>query len=470
MDYSPTDFKNKPDLSTPLRAAELNKFGTGIVEGITKAEAAKAVADSGKAVADAAMVAPKFVPATWAETADKQAAPVRPGLVAIGDSFIGLTLITTPWNGTSLSRTAVYYSGSCLAAAMIWSRQPCTMVPKGIAAEPASGGLARFDADVAALRPHVVLINYGSNDMALDRTAAATFADMRAMYAKAWAIGAQVIATTCPPRNPFTAAQMKEACKLNTMLRNFAATNPTGFALVDQWKVLADPATGNYLSGYTADGIHPTALGAWAVGKEFATAFSRFLPAPTTGLARCNVNDDNLLTNPMFINSGGSISSAGITGTVGSGWVAFSDDPATVVASASLVARTDGLGKWQQVNVTADPTPTKCVHFLQSVTTGFTVGDIVQAWVDFETDAASWTNGSVEMFLFCQDGSGNLLQFCRSLSPDSSVLGVRPEAGVQVTPPVVVPAGTTQITCRLTKGGTGTVRFGRVAVRKLAVS
>ena len=470
MDYAPTDFKDKPILTTPLRAAELNKFGAGIVEGITKAEAAQSTADTAATVAGAAVVAPQMVPATWAETTDKQAAPVRPGMVAIGDSFIALGYITTPWNGASLSRTAVYYSGCYLVAAMIWGRQPGTVVFKGVSGQSAADGLARFDADVVSRRPPVVLINFGSNDMALDRTAVATFADMRAMYAKAWAIGAQVIATTCPPRNTFNATQMKEACKLNTMLRNFAATNPTGFALVDQWKVLADPSTGNYLSGYTADGIHPTALGAWAVGKEFATAFSRFLPAPTTGLARCNVNDDNLLTNPMFINSGGSISSAGITGTVGSGWVAFSDDPATVVASASLVARTDGLGKWQQVNVTADPTPTKCVHFLQSVTTGFAAGDIVQAWVDFETDAASWTNGSVELFLFCQDGSGNLLQFCRSLSPDTSVLGVRPESGVQVTPPVVVPAGTTQITCRLSKGGTGTVRFGRAAIRKLAVS
>lgn len=108
MDYAPTDFKDKPILTTPLRAAELNKFGAGIVEGITKAEAAQSTADTAATVAGAAVVAPQMVPATWAETTDKQAAPVRPGMVAIGDSFIALGYITTPWNGASLSRTAVY--------------------------------------------------------------------------------------------------------------------------------------------------------------------------------------------------------------------------------------------------------------------------------------------------------------------------------------------------------------------------
>lgn len=46
MDYNPTDFKDKPDLSTPLRAVELNKFGAGIVEGITKAELALPLVDT----------------------------------------------------------------------------------------------------------------------------------------------------------------------------------------------------------------------------------------------------------------------------------------------------------------------------------------------------------------------------------------------------------------------------------------
>ncbi len=467
MDFDPTTFHD--DAPPGLSAAELTKLNAGVVEGITKAEEAKSAADSAKAVADAAVVAPQMVAAAWAETSDKQAAPVRPGMVAIGDSFIALGYVTTQWNGTSLSRTAVYYSGSYLVAAMIWGRQPCSVVFKGVSGQSAADGLTRFDTDVVSRRPPVVLINFGSNDMALDRTAVAAFADMRAMYAKAWKIGAKVIATTCPPRNTFTATQMKEACKLNTLMRNFAATNPQDFTLVDIWRVLADPATGNYLSGYTADGLHPNALGAWVLAKEFEHAFDRVFPAPVTSLARCNVNDDNLLANPMFFNSGGTIASAGVTGSVGAGWTAFSDDTATLVASVSLVPRADGMGQWQQVNVTADPNPTKCVHFIQNCTTGFVAGDIVQAWMEFETDDIGWTNGSVEMFLFCQDGSGNLLQFCRSLSPDSSVLGVRPESGVQVTPPVVIPSGTTQVTCRLSKGGTGTVRFGRAAIRKLPV-
>lgn len=437
--------------------------------------AAQSAADAAQATASAATVASQKVAAAWAETTDKQAAPTRPALVAIGDSFTQLSFIATAWNGSSFSRTSTWYANSYLTAAMVWNRQPCTVVSVGIGGDVCNNMLSRFDADVASKNPHVVLIEGGTNDIATNRTAAATFSDMRGMYAKAWKFGAKVIATTCPPRNTFTTAQMKEACKLNTMLRNYAATNPQDFALVDMWRALADPATGNYKAGYTDDDVHPNTAACWAVGKECEAAFDRFFPTGTSNLARSNVNDDNLLTNPMFITAGGSIiPGAGVTGSVAQGWTGWSGGlNANTTAVMSLVSRADGLGQWQQINTTVIPNTSTVIQLFQICSSStFAVGDILQAYVEFETDSAGWTNGKLNMHASCRDADGvTSYSYIGSFGPDSGGSGIiqtRPEQGVLATPPFVVPASTNDIMLTMSVGGLGTVRFGRAAIRKLA--
>ena len=46
MDFVKKLFKDRPDLSTPLTASELNNLGNGVVEGITKAERALPALDT----------------------------------------------------------------------------------------------------------------------------------------------------------------------------------------------------------------------------------------------------------------------------------------------------------------------------------------------------------------------------------------------------------------------------------------
>jgi lysophospholipase L1-like esterase len=416
---------------------------------------------------------PAMVAAAWAETTDKQAAAVRPALVAIGDSFTAKSYASTVWNGASYSRISSWYADSYLTAALVWNRQPCTVIPTGVTSQQANAGLARFDTDVTPLRPHVVLEEYGSNDMVSSRTAAATFADRLAMWGKAWKFGAKVIATTCPPRDGFTTAQMKEALKLNSMLRNFAATNPQDFALVDLWSALADPATGLFKSGYSTDGTHPNTLGCWAAGQAFEAAFDRFFPAAATGLALVNVNDDNFLVNPLMVTAGGVIASnKGLTGGVAQSWVGTSGGTdANLTAVMSLVARADGLGYWQQITTTVIPDSSTTVALFQDCGTGtIAVGDILQALVEFETDAGGWTNGKLDLTLTCMSADSlTAYSHTGSFNPGAdSIINVRPEAGVLRTPPIVVPTGTTHLFLNAVVGGLGTVRFGRPAIRKLA--
>lgn len=429
-------------------------------------------ADAAQAAADAALVAPRTTSALWIETTDKQAAAVNPAVVAIGDSFTAESYITTAWDGSAGSRRGRYAADSYLTAAMVYGRWPCTLIPAGVSGQAASGGLARFDTDVTARRPQIVIEEFGSNDMATNRTAAATFADRSAMWAKARAFGAKVIATTCPPRNTFTTAQMKEALKLNTMLRNYASTNPQDFALVDMWTVLADPATGQYRSGYSNDGTHPNTLGSWVVGKAFKPALDRFL-AGTAPLAVSNINDDNLLANPLMVNTGGSIASNnGLTGSAPGSWSAKSGGTdANTTAVLSLVARADGMGNWAQISTTTIPAGI-VVQLTQIVTSGFAAGDVAQVCIEFETDSAGWTNGAlnVEVWGYSSDFSMAYSYNDAFYAGADTNINVRPESGVLKTPPFVIPTGTVNLYLLVSVGGTGTVRFGRPAIRKLATS
>jgi lysophospholipase L1-like esterase len=409
---------------------------------------------------------------TVTKIADYQTRPTWPAVVLIGDSISDFNQVSTTWNGSSGSRNIAYQASGYLACAMIWNRQQGSWIDAGIGGQQSFEGLARFDTDVAAYRPQVVIEAYSTNDIVNGRTATAVFADRLAMWRKAWAIGAKVIAATCPPRSIFTTAEANECHKLNSMLRAFAATNPDDFALVDWYAVWADPLTDLYKTGYSPDGTHPNNLAGWVMGKAFEAALDRFLPAANPPLAMSNVNDlDNLLTNPMMTGTGGTkTSNKGLTGVVADGWGAVSSGTdANLAAALSKVTRADGYGDWQQIAITTAPLATSTVSLYRLARNEWAVGDVIQGCVEFETDAAGWAPGTLDCQLYLYDGSSTYLSISRGLAPglDSTLLA-RPEAGVLLTPPVVVPPGVTTVQMSLAAGSLGTTRFGRPSIRKLA--
>jgi lysophospholipase L1-like esterase len=416
-------------------------------------------------------IPPIAAAATWTEIADYQAQPTRPAIVMIGDSISQHNEAISTWNGSSLSRGAAYQCNGYLTCAQVWDRQPANWLNKGVSGNLSSDGLARFDTDVTTFAPQVVVVEFGTEDIAGGATAAATFANLLAMWTKAWAFGAKVIAMTCPPRNSFTTGQAQEACKLNALIRNFANTNPDNLALVDAYAVLVNPLTGQYQAAYTFDGTNPSDAGAWALGKAFESALDRFLPAATPNLAADNVFDiDNLLANPLMTGTGGTITSnTGVTGTLAASWSAGSTGTnANLTSVLSQVTRPDGYGNWQQINTTVTPTSTAYVELYQGIS-GWAVGDIVQATVEFETDAAGWTNGIFDSVLFMNDSSANIVQHALSFGPsDEATVGFRPESGVLQTPSLVIPPGTVIVNLLVSVGGLGTARIGRAAFRKLA--
>jgi lysophospholipase L1-like esterase len=400
----------------------------------------------------------------WTTYGDSVAKASHPGIVAIGDSITDANRTDTTWTGVSLSRTSAYRADGFLVRAMIALRQRCSWHDVGISGETSADMLARFDADVVALAPHVVIEASGTNDVRSGRTAAAIKPDREEMWKKIYAYGGKVIATTVPPASDSDTAERKTAQNVNAWMREYALANPAHFALVDWYPDLVDPLTGGIKAAVMdTAGVHPNTLGALNVATKFATAIGKFIPETFDPLPSDNVNDDTcLITLPLLTGTTGGMA-APYTGVNASGW--FGSCSATS-AVGSKVARADGLGDWQQVVVTG----VGLARLTRDLTAlSWAVGDTIQAVMDFETDAASWADGEFSLQVICYAADNvtalHIANSC-SVGADTLVRG-RMTSGILRTPPIVVPVNTTKIQLHVVKTNAGTVRFSRVAVRKL---
>jgi len=149
------------------------------------------------------------------------------------------------------------------------------IVDRGISGQTCPQVLARFYQDVVLLRPKVVHILCGTNDIA-GNTGATSIEEVanavRAMADLARANGIAVVLGSVPPAGAFGwRPEMRPAGQiavLNAWLRDFAKARGLGFA--DYHAAMAD-AAGAMKPGLSNDGVHPNAAG-YAVMEPIARA------------------------------------------------------------------------------------------------------------------------------------------------------------------------------------------------------
>ncbi|TPG54685.1 SGNH/GDSL hydrolase family protein [Sphingomonas glacialis] len=149
------------------------------------------------------------------------------------------------------------------------------VVDRGISGQTTPQMLARFRADVIALKPKAVHIMAGTNDVA-GNTGAATIetveGNIMTMAELARAHGIKVILASVPPAAAFPWSPSKQPvpqiAALNSWLRGYAKAE--GFTYVDYFAALATPE-GAMKPGLASDGVHPTAQG-YAVMRPLALA------------------------------------------------------------------------------------------------------------------------------------------------------------------------------------------------------
>lgn len=305
----------------------------------------------------------------------------------------------------------------------------------GVAGQATSSMLPRLQSDVIAFDPDICVLEVVTpNDIGQGLTLTQTQTNIIEMIRQVQAAGVRPIVVLGPPND--TAATRDRIVQTNAWLLDYA--NARGIATLDLYTPLVDVVDGTYLSTYTADGTHPNNAGQEAV----ATYLSTRLPAdlnPTPILTSAAVDANNFLNNGLFIgdsNADGIADSWTNSGTT----------------SPSLVARTDGLGNWQQLTTTA-----ATQYVTQNLKAGWAIGDTLMVAGEWINDSST---GSLSVQLMFTGGTPYSQP--RALSNRSQVF----TTGRTFYMEVDVPPGTTTASLRLIPG-IGTVRFGRVTIRKI---
>lgn len=182
-----------------------------------------------------------------------------------------------PGGGGAQGRRVVFFGDSRAAD---WHAPPLTgaeILNRGIPGHTSAQALLRFDAHVAPLKPDVVVVQVGANDLASlallrqdrERIVAATRQNIAAIVAKARAGGAEVVLTTIFPlaASPWPERAVQGAiAEVNGALRAMAAP---GVLVLDADAVLAGP-DGYVLPAYAEDDLHLAPAGYAALNAALA--------------------------------------------------------------------------------------------------------------------------------------------------------------------------------------------------------
>jgi len=397
---------------------------------------------------DAAYVAiPTSQDAGWIITPPSgYARPSRAGLVVTGDSkAYGNFGNTVAGDGGTF--VAYLASGYWTHAAILLKQRVTTH----IAGYPGGGTedlMPRLDDDVLSLAPDYVLLDIGTNDIRGLKSRLEIIANLTTLYNRIIASGAIVIATTIMPAGDISTESRNDQHLVNAWIRANARTNPRNIILLDWAKVLTNSAGLPIPEYFDSIGVHLNSLGAFIVGTYIYEQLKGILPMND---ALFSARDPfNFVNNPAM---------EGINGSPGPGLAQYWTTSG--VLGAAKVPRTDGvIGEWQQI--TFNPAG---IGYLRQAVGLPSAGTVMQAMVEFESDAEGWTDGTFDLSFVANDVGFSRRITALALFTGDVTVGGRHPSGVLTTPEFVIPANVSMGEIAVAKSGGGTMRFGRIELR-----
>jgi lysophospholipase L1-like esterase len=151
------------------------------------------------------------------------------------------------------------------------------VVNQGINAQRSDAIAGRFEEDVIAKKPAVVVIIAGVNDVYQGRPAQHVKDQLAAMYKRAHAAGIRVVAGTIIPYNTATNDQNARMHDVNDWIRTQARGDP-GVIVVDTRAAVAAPGDPDKLAS-SPDGLHPDAAGYRKMADAIRPALEQALRA-----------------------------------------------------------------------------------------------------------------------------------------------------------------------------------------------
>jgi lysophospholipase L1-like esterase len=198
--------------------------------------------------------------------------PSRVRIVAMGDSTTAGTPAfksprEAPPNGSG--DVTSQYAYWLMKAHADWD-----VINQGVNAQRSDAIAARFDEDVVAKKPAVVVIIAGVNDVYQGRPAQHVKDQLAAMYARARAAGIAVVAGTIIPYNTATPDQNARMHEINAWIRAQADAGVVTF--VDTRAAVAARDDPDRLAS-SPDGLHPDVNGYHRMADAIAPAIARAL-------------------------------------------------------------------------------------------------------------------------------------------------------------------------------------------------
>jgi lysophospholipase L1-like esterase len=421
-----------------------------------------------------------------------QAMPVsRPRILLIGDSITDQTsLVGGAADPTALTAIIKRYDliGYYTWAQMRLRHAIICQREAGTTGQNIATMQARFDADIANVAGEIVIIFAGINDIGSDvTTPESMMAGLQDMAERAIASGKRVVLCTLLCNEWNGGAQPDKRTKLNAvnaLIRAYTATKINVY-LCDWQSAVVDPATGTFYPGMGTDTTHPNPNGAAALGKVLADVLGPVIIKSASDMILTNTDARNVSKNPLMSGTAG-------TRFTGTGLIADSYTGAQGANSQSVnytgsitfskVARTDGYGSWQKVElitpggvwlfnrITAATLNAEGSTLVESDGSGgyrFKAGTKIRADIEWERDA-NWTGVTLLKGGINLEGSGQTgyVEDMGNGNIDfSSTVADFPLNGVLRTPFMVMPSGCPQmlVSSRFS-ATTGTIRFGRMGI------
>lgn len=150
-----------------------------------------------------------------------------------------------------------------------------TVLNRGVNGERTDQIAARFDRDVIASHPQVVVIIGGVNDVYQGRSVESVTEQLHAMYAQARAAKIPVIAGSIVPFNTASPEQNQRMHQINEWIKA-EASRDDNISFVDTRAAAAIPGNIDRLAS-SPDGLHPSVAGYHRMGDVIAVAIQTLL-------------------------------------------------------------------------------------------------------------------------------------------------------------------------------------------------
>lgn len=319
--------------------------------------------------------APLALPLRRALT-DVRGGPLLPGGSLI--AYLGDSITANGRSGSSTARTSLPRGFSTWADILSNKRAFFKYESNfGVGGDTTAQAMIRVP-NVISSGAKACVILAGTNDISTGVPASTIITNLQSMYDDLNAVGIWTVGIPILPRGStyaLSGAQLAVVAEVNNWIR--AQTTRSRFRLCDPVPAFEDTAAGGFvpLSGMTYDGIHPSAKGAYVIGKALAPVIaSMFGTDAKLGVV------NSYLNNPSLSGTAGTKNT--LTGEVATGWVGHSGNTggATVVASK----RVDASGvEWQRFTFSGTYTgTTKAAYFYQDIAaTDFLAGESPRGFI-----------------------------------------------------------------------------------------